>query len=342
LDLEQSADLIVVGAASGTVQAGSAASFSLQVSRVVKGDPSLASGVIAVNWPGGAPGAAPTGSGLWFLQRSSAAWLVLPVVRGSVPSSMTFFPAPAGPILSAYAYGPAASLSDKIASEISSVIEGANGAYNPQLYALQYGLLDQLQSPVLAVLYQRMSASVLAQQRILGLSGLIRGGSAAALVSAVQAASQFGNYPMEDSVLLLSIREHFRTTDASSVAVLGQAAVDATNSSLAFREAAAHALAAIHTAPALPYLAALLDDPDFNLRVEAIGGMGAFANGLPTQIAEGVPSLAHLQVPASAPYRTAGTIANLAMGSSAIGRNEVSLLSFWKGWWLQNRTDLIY
>ena len=50
LQLAQNADLIVVGAANGDVQAGSAMSFTLQVNRVVKGDPALAGTAIGVVW----------------------------------------------------------------------------------------------------------------------------------------------------------------------------------------------------------------------------------------------------------------------------------------------------
>ncbi len=348
LDLEQNADLIIVGTARGASQSGPTVDFTLQVSRVVKGDPDLAGKAIAAYWTivnpspmGAGANITATGNGIWFLQQSSSAWQLLPVMQGSWDLSTTFFPAPTGPILSAYAYGLAAPLSDKVASEVSSAIEGTGG-YNFQLCYLQYGLLDQPKSPVIAVLYQRMSTSSSAQQQILGLSGLIRSGSAAALASAAGAESTFGSYPTENGILLLSIRDYFRAADANSVAAAGQAAVDSTNPSLAFREAAAHALAAIHTAAALPYLATLLDDPDSNLRVEAIGGMGAFVNGLSIQTSAGAASLAYLQLPASAPYQTAGTIANLAMGSRAIAKNETSYLSFWKSWWSQNRAGLGY
>src|ERR1700693_750119 len=302
LALEQNADLIVVATASGTFRVGSTEGFSLQVGRVIKGDPSLAGSVIGVHFADGTPSptqAGPaitaTGTGLWFLQHSLSAWLLLPVVQGSVPLSMTFFPQSVGPILSAYDYSPAASLSDKFASEICFAIEGANSSLPLQLYDLQYGLLDQLNSPVVALLYERMANSTSAQQQILGLSGLIRGGSGTALATAAHGGSAFGAYPMENGILLQSIRDYFRAADTNSITTLGQAAINSTNPT-AFREADAHALAAIHTIGTLSYLATLLGDPDPNLQIEAIGGMGAFANGLPVQTAVGVPSLAYLQL----------------------------------------------
>jgi hypothetical protein len=50
--------------------------------------------------------------------------------------------------------------------------------------------------------------------------------------------------------------------------------------------------------------------------------------------------MAALQLPASAPYKTPETVAHFAMGSTAIEANEASYVSFWKGWWAQNRASL--
>jgi hypothetical protein len=343
LDLERSADLIVVATATSTFQAGPQEEFSLQVVRVVKGDPSLAGSVLAASIANGTYSALPAitaaGNGLWFLLRSSNGWLLLPVQQGNVPLSMSFFPEPVGPVLSAYAYGTTASLSDRIASEICFAIEGTSGSLPEQLIELQYGSLDELNSPVVVRYYQRMSTSASVQQQIVGLSGLVRGGSGAALATSAQAASTFGTYPLENGILLQSIRDDFRAADATSIAALGQAAVDSA-SPTAFREAVAHALAAIHTLQTLPYLSTLLDDTDANLRVEAVGGLGAFANGLPAQTAVGVSNLAYLQLPPNAPFGTADTLANFAMGSNAIQRNEAAYLSFWRQWWSEQRTAL--
>jgi hypothetical protein len=347
LNLEQNADLIVVGAVSGISQAGPTTTFSLLVSRVLKGDSNLSGNFISVGWMAADPStpqvgvaAAAGGTGIWFLQGASGAWALLPVVQGSVPLAMTYFPAPSGPILSAYNYDASATLSDKVAAELGSAIESGGGAYTFQLYALQYGLLDKLNSPYTSVLYQRISTSTSIAQQIIGLSGLIRGGSAGALSSAIQAVPAYVGYPKENGILLLSVRDYFRAVDANSIAVLGQTAVDSANPNSALREAVAHALAAIHTTATLPYLATLLGDEDVNLQAEAVGGIGSFANGLPIQTSAGVPSLAYLQFPASAPYMNVGTKANFALGPQAIGRNGASYLSFWGQWWLQNRASL--
>jgi hypothetical protein len=280
-----------------------------------------------------------TGNGVWFLRTSPSGWAVLPVRQGFVLPSDLFFPQPPGPILSAYAYDPAASVSDKIASELSSAIESANGGNTSDgLLNLQLGgLLDQLNSPVIQLLYQRMSVSSQTGEAILGLSGLIREGNAAALRTAIGIAPAFGNYLLEAGVLFESIRDAFRAIDSNSVNILGRTAVDVTDLSLPLREASAYALRSIHTVDALPYLGALLNDPDVSLQSEAVGGFSAFTNGLPVQTTACVPSLSCLQRSPAALYRTPDTVSNFTMGPEAYRR-----ASFWKGWWAQNRSALGY
>jgi HEAT repeat protein len=140
--------------------------------------------------------------------------------------------------------------------------------------------------------------------------------------------------------LVMSIRNDFRATDANSVAALGRAAVDTTNRNAAFREAAAHALAAIHTAAAVPYLGILLSDTDPLVRAEGIAGLSSFANGSPVQTASNTASMAYLHADGAAPYRTADTVANSALGAATISRNEARYLTFWENWWAQNRASL--
>ncbi len=341
--LQQTADLIVNASSAQVVQNGSTVvTFSLNVIRVIKGDPSLVGVSIGASWAGGRQSVAPTSSasGIWFLRKAGGSWQVIPVVQGAMQLSAVYFPAPAN-LLSAYAYGQSATLREILASELASAVE-SNDGYNFSLYSLQSGLLDDLQSPIIELLYERMATSANLDNQLLGLSGLIRSGNASALTSAIQKAPAAPSGDPAIGILLRSIRDDFRATSANSVAVLGVAATSSSNPNSTFREAAGHALAAIHTSATLPFLATLLDDSDLNLRVEAVGGMGAFANGLPTQTKASVASLSYLQLPAGAPYKTDATVANLAFGVQAITRNQASYLSFWKSWWSQNRASLGY
>jgi len=343
-EIEQTADLIVVGAAGHGAQAANGLSFTIQVDRVVKGDPVVSGNAITVNWAYDGQGnpAAITGSGLWFLKSSAGGWVLLPIVQGGIGRfADTFIAEPAGPILSAYAYEPGASLSDRVASEVSAAIESADGG-GAQLSALHDGiLLDGLGSPVLQVLYGRMTASNSKKQHALGLAGQIRSGNSTALSAAAQAAPSFAAFALENGVLLNSVEAWFRAADPASVAILGRI-VDDTGGNLRFRRAAAFALAAIHTKEALPYLAALVADDDPELRAEFVRGVGSFANGLPVQTMAGTPSLSYLQPQADSRFRTNDTIVNHPLNIEYIEENESKYLSFWKAWWATHRVELGY
>jgi len=116
--------------------------------------------------------------------------------------------------------------------------------------------------------------------------------------------------------------------------------VDNTNGDLQFRRAAAFALAAIHTQPSLPYLAALMSDDDPELCAEFVRGLGSFANGFGVQARDAAPSLSYLQSPPSAPFRTNDTIANGQLNIQILEQNESRYLSFWQAWWQTNRAAL--
>lgn len=347
VQMEQNADLIVVGAAGHGTRAVNGLSFTIQVGRVVKGDPATAGSAIAVGWADSGQGAWATspgdvaGTGLWFLQRAPAGWLLMPVVQGGLGFARTFIAAPSGPILSAYAYEAGASLSDKVASEVSAAIEGADGG-GAQLNPLPGGLLDDLGSPVVQVLYQRMAASSSTKQQILGLAGQIRWGNAAALGTAAQAGSSFTAFGLENGVLLESVQHGFRAADPASVGILGQIVVNPSNANLPFRRAAAFALAAIHTKEALPYLAELMEDADPELRAESVRGLGSFANGLPVQTMAGTPSLSYLQPQPNSAFRTDDTVTHHPLNIQYIEENESKYLTFWKAWWQTNRAALGY
>lgn len=344
--LTGSADAIVLGSAAGTLQFQAPGAFSLQVLRVVKGPASIAGTTILVQWAPPSPGIVwpgagfpATGAGIWFLKGAAGGWSFLPVAQGSVTFDMTYFPAPMTSLPGAYAYSATAPVQDKLASELAAAIEAWDGSFKLQFDDLFSGDLEDLKSPVIHTLDERLAASSSVRQQILGLDGLIIGGDASALAKAVASDASFSKYGLERGMLLHAIRELFRSTDPAAIATLGQTA-QSTSAALDLRRVAAHALAAIHTSATLPYLATLLDSPDAILRVEGIGGIGAFANSLPTQTPANTASLGYLQFPAKGVYKTEDTMAHFAMGPKAIESNESFYLSFWKAWWQQNRASL--
>jgi hypothetical protein len=347
--LQQTADLVVVGATSGGAVAGTAITFSVQVQRVVVGDGGVTGKTIPVTWEWEAGGMRTiadaakyvTGTGLLFLTRSDNGWVLLPVMQSATGFQDAYFPEPPGPIASAYSYVPGASPVDAVASEMGAVVESA-GCRAGSLRYLHNGALDQLNSPVIQVLYQRLAGSTATCLQALGLAGQIRAGNAAALRTAAQAASSFEASAFENGVLLGSVKDWFRAADPASVGILGQIVVDSENGNLPFRRAAAFALAAIHTKEALPYLARLMEDADPELRADSVRGLGSFANGLPVQTMAGVPSLAHLQPQPNSPYRTADTEMHSPLNIEYLEKNESTYLSFWKAWWQTNHAALGY
>ncbi len=190
LDLESKADLIVVAVGTGVNRQGGTIPVSLQVLRVIKGDAALAGTSISALWTNGLTtvGGGSQLAGVWFLLRSGQAWNVIPVVQGAIDLSMTYYPSPPAPILTAYAYDPGASELDRFAAELSSGIEATSGSIPQFSFLFGSGLLDSLKSPAISLLYARLAASADADKRLLGLGGLIRHGDAAALESAVQIA----------------------------------------------------------------------------------------------------------------------------------------------------------
>jgi hypothetical protein len=263
-DTQRKADLIAVGSIVDGSETGATASFTLRIARVLKGDPSLAGKDLLAEWalagglrPAGSPAPLAPENGLWFLQRQPGAWAVVPAMQGDIRFFQTFVSVPAGGIPAAYSYAAEAPLADKLASEIGAATEADNGG-GTDTQMLFWGTLDDLKSAVLQVMYHRLANSSSPNARALGLAGLIRNGDTTALAIAYQQNAVFSN--PNDFLLLLAIRDAFRTTDPDAIATLGQVAVDSKSVTASMRQACAHALASIHTKDALPYLAQLFDD----------------------------------------------------------------------------------
>ncbi len=132
-----------------------------------------------------------------------------------------FYPAPTGPILSVYAYADTASVTDKAAAELSSAIESANGGSTDDtdlsgifIEIQSRGGLEELKSPVLQLLYRRMSTSDNLYEAMMGVSGLLRQGDATALALALALAPKIETDPRRYDALPPTIRTFFRPTDA--------------------------------------------------------------------------------------------------------------------------------
>jgi len=129
----------------------------------------------------------------------------------------------------------------------------------------------------------------------------------------------------------------FRNTDAESTGLLVRIASDSTASD-DLRRAGIRSLRAVHTKETIPFLASLLDNDDASLRMEAVFGLSAFANGCPAQTPQNVASMEYLQFRNPSPYRTDLTRRHFAFGRGS-EIDEARLVSFWKSWWTSHRSD---
>jgi len=349
VDLSNEASMIALASASGGQPTGSGVVFTLKLDRIISQQSAAGGNTIQVLWddpPEEQTKPAATysvgGNGIWFLKQDpNGEWRLLPVIQGSVPFEMTFYPSPITSLPSNYAYAPTASSAVKLAAELSAAIEAARGKYNLAFYELLQADFDQLSSPLTQMLYQRLAMSAIPQEQILGLRGLIRTGNSASVSTARALAAQFENYSTEWGMLVRSVRDTLRSSDPTVTQNLGSIATDVTQSS-SWREASAHALACTHSPESLPFLAGLLADTDPILRSEAVSGLAAFANGLPAQTPQTTASLAHMQLPQAASYQTPQTLAHFAFGASSVQKNEQFYVAFWAEWWQTNRASLGY
>jgi hypothetical protein len=149
----------------------------------------------------------------------------------------------------------------------------------------------------------------------------------------LQAEKTMANLAPEDSnagVLASAIFTAFRTPDPEAVASLGRMASGKGSPKL--KAAAAAALAAIHSADAVPWLGSLLSDPQQQVQIYGAQGLSFFANGAGIPTSETTKQLTHLNQRQPTSYRTAETDRHIG---PVTGQPE-PFLDFWRGWWQQH------
>jgi hypothetical protein len=123
------------------------------------------------------------------------------------------------------------------------------------------------------------------------------------------------------------LEQSYKSTDPRGVAIL--AGWLAAASPAALRPSAAAALARIHTAEAIVVLGPALEDPDFQVRWRAIGGLAMFANNVPLG-GGGSPAAGPW------PFLSEDTIRFSIYDENGTRKNENHYLDFWRGWWREN------
>ncbi len=130
----------------------------------------------------------------------------------------------------------------------------------------------------------------------------------------------------------------YRSPSPAGLAVLGR--LTAVQEPIYIRRCAAMALRAIHVQAALPYLAALLDSDQTELRLLGAWGLSDFVHS------GRIPSEPELRERGSKIDRTshamsnAETLENSVPSRDAFVQNEQRYLSYWHNWWLTNKGQL--
>jgi len=332
-DLIGRVDVVVIGTGTARVKAGPMVSFLINVERVLKGD--LQPGIsLPVEWDSGVDtplwrDSQKSNKGVWFLQNISGLWRCIPARSGMLPTfEHLFYPVTDGPLPAEIRYDSSLSVIDQVIIEVAAaekdrenaapIIDEAAAGYDSTEVRRAFRYLSRLATP---------------RSKALGLAGLIQRGD-------VQGLQQFEaehTSPPASPELARIVRDidvTFRSPDPGAIQALGR--LSASPSRIpGLQLAAARALAAIHTREAVPYLAALLDDPAPEVSKTAIIGMSFFANGVGIQTIHGARMIEHLNNRTQTPYTSEKT--ERYLGFEEKRRDEY--LAFWKDWWSLHRLD---
>jgi hypothetical protein len=331
--LATQADAIVVGklaanSSSGTITA------TIDIERMLKG--SLKPGnQLVVQWSGPVwstpDGRLPDDHGLFFLhQTGSGTWAFLPVMVGDIAWRDVFIQTPAS-VPATVRAAAAASMPpnpkplDSVLLELVTAAD-AGARFSVDLVALY----RSYRSPVLEAAFRRFSGGNDPWRIAAGVRGLISMGDPSVVHFIQQQHATMSATPFWPSALQ-ELKVYYTSTDPTAIAALGALAVD-TKAATDLRNAAAWALARVHTKAALPYLARLLSDPNPGLAAAGVGGLSSFANN--------VSIGSHEPASGAWKYRTDDTIAYSVFDESLVARRPAYYVGFWKTWWDQNQTEL--
>ncbi len=330
--LTAKADAIIVAqVVDGSVSSGRIA-VNLNVLRVLKGtiQPRAGITVDTLAAPVGPQKSGPLekDTGIFFLNASpNGAWTLIPPISGYLLEfRSTFILLPPASIALSLPLGVTASALDKVIAEATAAVQSPL-----TLTSIAIDLAAEYRrnpSPAMKLLFAQLRSHPNNRLRVAGLRAGLSDGDEKILRDVQAELAKLP--PFLSASIMEEIQNHFTSTKPEAVAQLGRL----TNSSATvprLRLASAIALARVHTNDSVPYLASLLDDSDPQLRATAVGGLAKFANNVAVD--------GHHPQPGDWKYRTDETIRNSAMDERVIRQNP-AILSFWKGWWSEHRTEV--
>jgi hypothetical protein len=329
--LTSNATAIVVGSVDSRVESQTAVSFTINISRVLKGSVPGPTANVVHSWAGllrGVPRAINQPLfGIWFLvKQPSGTWDVLTARPAWVRTVLGLF-LPGGAVVPGgqYAYGPGTSIADAVVHETASAIRTTNE--DP---AILLGAIEAMDTPaVRAVLETYLSSNDIGFQAT-ALAGNLERGIPGSIRDLVRVWPSISNDPHGDAVIA-ALGSSWRDAAPASVATLASFAA-ASSAGSDVRAAAIRALAAIHTKETLATLASLLPRGNASEQERAVYGLSAFANGCPMQTKENVVSMEYLQCNQPSAYRTPETLAHFGFRPGPSDQ-ETALVVFWQAWW---------
>ena len=337
--LAQKASTIVVGSVDGGVEGPTQVSFTITVTRVLKGNSQLTGQKIPIIHPWSRAGIVRPPvqsvnqqiSGIWFLTGGPPeGWDVL----NSRPSKYRtflglFLPASATPPTGPYAYPLNTPTLDALVYEVAVGVAVANE--DPSIITAAFYAVDtRMDTTAVRKVLATCIASGNPALQVVGIAGNLERAVPDAIQELVKLWPNISTDPNVGEVVA-ALSDSWRDATPGSVQQLAAFAATAPSGS-DIRRAAVRALASIHSRESLPFLASLLSSADRAEQERAVYGMSAFVNGCPMQTRDNVLSMSYLECNQGSSYKNAETSANFGFRPGPPDQ-EAALVSFWQSWW---------
>lgn len=265
-------------------------------------------------------------SGLWFLSRAGEKWTAHAVNPSRFASVSNYvLPVPTREFQRDAVEPSVLAIAERVIAEPPP----------PQEVWPRRAVVSGLDSPAIRAAFARWRDSKDATVSAFGTAELLERADLATLHRIQLEPARIAGLAGDARTMILSaISQAFRSEEPAGIAVLSALALD-TKRSMELREAAAHALAMIHSPHTLRALAALLDDPEMELRRKACVGLGMFANGTPAHQLRYAKTMEHLKPSAHSKYRSPETLNYFGFDRD----QEAEFIHFWKDWWQKHQGD---
>jgi hypothetical protein len=331
--MAERADVIVAGTLQAVARVGDGARLQVLVARSVKGD--VSAGTVVYCEYAGTPDALRRVEGnrvLLFLQKGAGdSAHAISLMEGAEPlPTIVSYPAFDSSALTSESVAPKYSNTDTILDKLYRELAwaGARGDRDALSCLVQSVAISRTKPRVTREVAEQLAAYPAPIPRAAGFKLLLTLGDPDALARiAAEEESLF--LSGEGGSVSLAIQNFYPKRDASAVESLGRLMANARHREL--KLACALALARIHSLPALPILAGLLDSDDAALVAYGVGGLAMFANN----VVDGYTPAAGEWA-----YRSDETIAHSVMDEKIVTERRSYYVDFWKAWWSEHRNQL--